>query len=75
MPAAEVQANKNPQHLQLSLASQFLLANTSHHSFALLSITPAYIVVTSPVPARQPGSKPSRMTLERMIFLPAFGPV
>ena len=63
LPAAEGEANKNPQHLQLSLASQFLLANTSHHSFALLSITPAYIVVTSPVPARLPGSKPSRMTL------------
>ena len=38
----------------------------------MLSIAPAYIVVSSPVPARMPGSQPSRMTL---FFLPVFGPV
>ena len=69
LPAAEGQANKNPQHLLLSLASQFIFATTSHHYFALLSIAPAYIVVSSPVPARMPGSK------NDPLFLPVFGPV
>ena len=58
LPTKEGRANKNPQHLLLSLASQFLFATTSHHSSA-----PAYIVVSIPVPARMPGSQPSRMTL------------
>ena len=48
LPAAEGQANKNPPHILLSLASQFIF----HHSSAMLSIAPAYIVVTSPIPAR-----------------------